>query len=96
MERRWPLPVLHQEEMKHTQLQVQLLYVCYIVSKSCVCICQIMYRTSLAGQPLHKRGRVWCHAYTWVVPALMQHLWICYKDLAPDWPVYTLGIAPAN
>ena len=70
-----------------------ILYVYYIVSKSCVCICQIMYRTSLVGQPLHKRGRVWCHA---VVPALMQHLWICYKDLAPDWPVYTLGIAPAN
>ena len=23
--------------------------------------------TSLAGQPLHKRGRVWCNAYTRVV-----------------------------
>ena len=27
-----------------------------------------------AGQPLHKRGRVWCHAYTRVVPVLVQHL----------------------
>ena len=33
-----------------------------------VCVC------SLAGQPLHKRGRVWYHAYTRVVPVLMQHL----------------------
>ena len=29
---------------------------------------------SLAGQPLHKRGRVWYHVYTRVVPALMQYL----------------------
>ena len=53
-------------------------------------------RLSLAGQPLHKRGRVWCRAYTRVVPALMQRLWIRYEDLAPDWPVCTLGIAPTN
>ena len=52
--------------------------------------------SSLAGQSLHERGRVWCRAYTRVVPALMQHLWIHYEDLAPDWPVCTLGIAPTN
>ena len=51
---------------------------------------------SLAGQPLHKRGRVWYRAYMRVVPVLMQHLWIRYEDLAPDWPVCTLGIAPTN
>ena len=34
----------------------------------------IRYLVSLAGQPLHKRGRVWCHAYARVVPVLVQHL----------------------
>ena len=35
----------------------------------CVTLC--IY--SLAGQPLHKRGRVWCHAYTRLVLAVTQH-----------------------
>ena len=24
----------------------------------------MIFPSSLAGQPLHKRGKVWCHAYT--------------------------------
>ena len=40
----------------------------------------LSFSISLAGQPFHKRGRIWCHAYTWHVPVLMQHLWICYDS----------------
>ena len=51
---------------------------------------------SPAGQPLYKGGRVWCHAYMQVVSVLMQHSWIRYKDLAPDWPVCALGIVATS
>ena len=52
---------------------------------------------SLAGQPLHVTiTREEGSGVMLIVPALMQHLWISNKVLAPDWPVCTLEIAPTN
>ena len=52
------------------------------------------YKSSLVGQPLHKRRRVWYHADTQVVPVLMQHLRLCREDLADGWAEGVLGTTP--
>ena len=70
----------------------------------------VMLSISLAGQPLHKRGRVWCHAHTRLVLVVMQfgamivhfslrnkpHARQQREDLAPDWSARVLGAPPGN
>ena len=44
--------------------------------------------------PSQERGRVWCHDYMPVVPALIQYTWCAnhtHEDLAPGWSELMVG-----